>query len=316
MSRPLRDLDPSKFRVITIRTNLAQLWMVPSRQLNRMLGGVLARYQEATGIEIFAFCILSNHIHLLVRSANGSLDEFFENVNREIARRVNRLNDRISAFWGRRYDMQTVLTENDLLEAFLYITTNAVRHGLVSEASKWPGLSSYRQSIDEVPQRYKFTHYSLKDDKGNNVVTEHVLKVSRLPLFESLSPKGYRDQVRGLIKQRELRLQEERQETGRGFLGVKGVLRQRRGSVSRETARSRRPSCYTKCAKSRKAYRLQRKWIRCLYFDASRRFRAGDLNVVFPQWCYKPPLHKAPIERPRKVFDDKYALAASRFGYL
>ena len=315
MPRPLRDLDPTKFNLVTIRTNLAQLWMIPSRRLNRMIGGVIARYQEAEGVEIFAFCILSNHIHMLVRAASGTLDPFFENVNREIARRVNKMNNRISNFWGRRYDMQTVLSEDDLLEAYLYVTTNAVKHGLVAEARKWPGLSSYHQSIDQTPQRFTFTHYSLKDDKGDTVITEHTLKISRLPLFDSLSPVAYRDHVRKLIKQREQRLQKERAEMGKGFLGVHGVLRQRVGSFARETARSRRPICYTKCAEARKRYRRERKWIRYLYCEASRRFRAGDLETTFPQWCHKPPLHKPPIERPRKILDDKYALAASQYAY-
>ena len=315
MARPLRDLDPTKFKLVTIRTSLAQLWMVPSRKMNRIVGGALARYQESEGVEIYAFCILSNHMHLLVRSNSGILAHFFENVNREIARRINKLNDRIACFWGRRYDMQTIINEDDLLEAFLYITTNAVKHGLVPEARKWPGLSNYHQSLDQIAQTFTFTHYSLRDEQGNFVVTQHSLKVSRLPIFDSLSPHAYRLHIRKLLTQREQYLQEERYKLGKGFLGVKAILRQRIGSLSRETARSRRPICYTKCAEARRRYRRERKWIRTLYTEASRCFRSGQLETKFPEFCHKPPLHKFPVQRPRKILDDKYALSTSQCSY-
>ena len=315
MPRPLRDIDPSKFKLVTIRTNLAQLWMIPSRKLNQIIGGVLARYQESEGVKIYGFCVLSNHLHVLLNSTDGMVDRFFENVNREIARRVNKMNGRIAHFWGRRYDMQVILSDADLEEAFLYVTTNAVKHGLVDEARKWPGLSSYEQSIFQSGQRFSFTHYSLRDDQGRLVITEHVLKVSRLPMYDALSSVDYRNKIRRLIKQREQRIQQERFEQGKGFLGACKVKEQPVGSHSRETARSRRPICYTKCSEARRAYRKRRRFFRLHYADASRQFRAGNLKVVFPEWCYRPPLHKALIERPRKVLDDKYALAASQYGY-
>ena len=310
MVRPLRDLDPSRFKLVTVRTNLAQMWMIPSRRLNQMIGGILARYQESEGIEIFAFCILSNHIHLLVRCTEGRIEEFFENVNREIARRVNRINGRISNFWARRYDMQPILTDDDLLEAYLYVTTNPVKHGLVSETRKWPGLSSYHQSTGVSEQTFSFTHYSLRDARGNAIVTKHVLKISRLPIFDNMNHVEYRDRIRSIVKQREQLLQKERGECGKGFLGVRAILRQVPGTQPRDIARSRRPICYTKCATARKMYRSTRKWIRALYTEASRRFRSGKLDVIFPEYCHKPPLHKIPIERPRKVLDEKYGYSA------
>ena len=158
MARPLRDTDPSKYYLVTIRTEMARLWMIPSRALNRMIGGVLARYQEAMGVRIYAHCALSNHMHLVVQAPEGALDHFFENVNREIARRVNRAHGRIANFWARRYDAQAILNHADLLEAFLYVTTNAVRHGLVRRSRDWPGLCSYELSIEQMDKSYRFTH--------------------------------------------------------------------------------------------------------------------------------------------------------------
>ena len=210
MSRLLRDLDPTRYQLVTIRTEMARLWMIPSRAMNRLIGGILARYQEETEIRIYAYCVLSNHMHFVVQAPNGELDVFFENVNREIARRVNRNNGRIANFWARRYDAQAILSELDLLEAFLYVTTNAVKHGLARQARKWPGLCSYEQTIEQLDQSYNFTHYSLRDENHNFVTTTHTLKLSRLPMFCGLNAASYRSVLRSLIQKREEILQQQR----------------------------------------------------------------------------------------------------------
>lgn len=315
MVRPLRDRDPSRFVLATIRTQGALLWLIPSRTLNAVIGGVLARYQEETGVEIYAYCVLSNHIHLIVRDQSGNLDFFFENVNREVARRVNKMHGRIASFWGRRYDAQVIITEDDLLEAFLYVTTNAVRHGLVERTKEWPGLCSLAHSCDEKDLSFKFTHYSLKDENGQFVQTTHKLKLSRIPNFQSLSIFEYRTRLRKLIRQRENKIYEERIAAGKGFLGVKQILRQVAGSLSRETARSKRPLCYSKSKEARATYRKERRWASEVYQIASRWFRAGDYSIKFPEWCYKPPLHKVPIVGNRKILNEKYNFSREAFVY-
>jgi REP element-mobilizing transposase RayT len=74
--RPIRNSDPYIYRLITIRTDEARLWMVPSNSVRELIGGIIARYQEIFKVEIFAYCVLSNHYHLLVRALKGNIDEF------------------------------------------------------------------------------------------------------------------------------------------------------------------------------------------------------------------------------------------------
>ena len=66
----------------------ARLWIGLSSNVRKILGGILARYQELLEIELYSYCILGNHMHLLARAPKKNMDEFCENVNREIARIV------------------------------------------------------------------------------------------------------------------------------------------------------------------------------------------------------------------------------------
>lgn len=304
MGYPLRDRNPSNYRMITIRTDEARLWMVPNKDVRKLVGGIIARYQEIFKVEILGFIVLSNHIHILVRALLGNADEFCENVNREIARRINWRNNRRGSFWARRYSDLKVLSEDDLLEAFLYVTTNAVKHGLVEHPSLWPGLNSYSQSITEKAERYVFHHYSAGPEEPQ--VTEHVLKVSPLPIHAKLTPKKRIQLTKDLIEERTNELIKSRREAGQGFLGVKKVQCQDPSSKPETISRAAAPPAYTKDPGLRREYRQHLTALRLEYSAASARYRLGYLNVVFPEYTFKPPLHRKPRLALFKPLPDDY----------
>ena len=297
MPRPLRNTDPENYHLVTVRTEEARIWMVPGGELNRTIGGIIARYQELTGIIIYAFCILGNHLHMLLSAPEQNLDRFMENILRESSRRVNRHNRRRGHLWSRRYDDQVILTEEDLLEAYLYVTTNAVKHGLVRDMYQWPGLSSYAQVQDGIPRSYPFVHYSREAEAGGYFKTEHTLTLTPLPQHAGLDPVERVQEVRRLLQGRTRALVEERVSHGGGFLGKRALVRQPAGRKPVKVSYRARPVCYTMNREVREGYRAERSLFRQYYCEASEQFRSGDLTVEFPPFCFKPPLHHHPSRR-------------------
>ena len=160
MPRPRRNTNPEYIRLVTIRTQNAKLYMVPSKELNQIVGGVLAKYQQKYRIIIYGFIFLSNHYHLLLKAPKENLWRFEQAVNREIAKRVNRYLKREGHFWARRYDEQIVVEKADVLTALLYIVCNAVKHKLINNPLKWPGLSCIKQLLSGKDETYYFTDYT------------------------------------------------------------------------------------------------------------------------------------------------------------
>lgn len=290
--RPLRNKDPDIIRLITIRTGEARLWISPSKRIKRLIGGIVARYQELLGIIIYAHNFLGNHYHLLMKAPRGNADEFCENVNREIAKRLNQIHRREGKFWSRRYDDQEVLSEEDQLEAFLYVSTNPTRHGLIEDPSRWPGLNSYEQSITGKEEVYTFRRASRT---GKDKITKHTLKISPLPQFEKMSQKKRGKLLRKLLTRRaeELRVKREGK-----FLSELQLMRQSPGAIPHEVSRSPRPACYTHNSELRREFKNEYRFRRALYDEASRRFRLGDLEARFPEHTFKPPLHRLPRLKP------------------
>ncbi|MBN8549505.1 MAG: hypothetical protein J0M12_09340 [Deltaproteobacteria bacterium] len=298
MTRRLRNTDPSLTHLITMRTNEAALWMVPSQSVNEIIGGILARYQELLGIIIYCYSFQSNHYHLMARAPFGNLDEFEENINREISKRMNRLRGRRGKFWAGRYHDQIVLNDSDQLSAYLYVTANPVKHGLVEHPNEWPGLSSYRQMLSGVSQTYSFTHYSKRDSNGTPTKSFHKLTLSPLPQFNGQSHAEQKRTILESINAQSQRFRERRERASQGFLGRKAVLDQRPGSIPKEISYSSRKSAYTVSNVRLKEFRESERLRHRRYHEASRHFRLGNLAVEFPSFCFHPPLQRTPRSEP------------------
>lgn len=303
MARELRNKDPRTFRFVTIRTLESRLWMVPSRNMSKLIGGIVARYASLMRIELYAYCFLSNHYHLLIRAPEENVDEFSENINREIARRVNWKTGRKGTFWPVPYSDQPVLSSDDLVEAFVYITTNAVKHGLVDHPSKWPGLNSFHQSMTGDVRKFSFTRYSERDPALRTTI--HELRLSILPQFEDMAPADRAARIRELIDRRAAFLREYRTRRGRGFLGVEAVLSQVPGCLPKETTHGRAPCAYSKNPALLRKARIEQRERRSRYTEASRRYRSGEWNVEFPSYSFRPPLHRKPRSAPFQVIGEE-----------
>ena len=59
--RPLRDLTPGKYHLLTCRTRLSELLFIPHSKLNNCIGSVIAKYSNELNIDLYAAQVLGNH---------------------------------------------------------------------------------------------------------------------------------------------------------------------------------------------------------------------------------------------------------------
>lgn len=304
--RPPRNTDPNYVRHISIRTEGAALFLLPDAQVNQIVGGVIAKYQELFRVIIYAYTVLGNHIHLLARAPEKNLWKFEQAVNREVAKRINRLRNRRGHFWERRYDEQMVAERGDIIEAFIYVLLNAVSHGLVEHPVLWPGLNCYQQALDGKDRTFRFTNFTAyqkakrkaarsgKKVNMRDFQTEYTLRLSPIPQFEDLPLEQRRVEIQKLVSDRIGRIKQERKAKGQGFLGREAVLRQKFTQCPLNVKRQPRPLCYTKSWEAKKNFMSWYfPWLES-YRQASLRFRRGEFYVHFPEFCLMPPLHYSP----------------------
>ena len=92
--------------------------------------------REALGkylVDLFAYCLTSNHVHLLFRSRDtDGIPSLMQEVAGEMAQSYNVRKTRTGAFWSDRYHATLVDTGVYLWRCLLYIDLNMARAGVVS----------------------------------------------------------------------------------------------------------------------------------------------------------------------------------------
>ena len=294
MAYPLRMWIPGAIYFITSRCHQARLLLRPSPETNEVLGGVLARAARLTGVEVFAFAVASNHIHLLVRAPNGNLPKFMQFLKANIARKVGWLVRWRGTFWERRYSAEPVLDDEALVERLRYILSHGVKEPLVRRCRDWPGLSCLRMLVRGSQRTYRWFAWSKRwnarkeresADRFHERWTEReTLELAVLPHWAHTPRKRLARQILELVRAAEKQAETMHERV----LGRANVLAQHPHHRPARPARSPRPHCHATRAADRRAFIEQFRAYVASFRAASMRWRRGDLATKFPPGAIRP----------------------------
>src|SRR5512137_205449 len=95
-----RQVLPGTTYLVTRRCSQRQFFLRPSQTTNDVFRYVLALAARRYGIEVHAYCVLSNHYHLVVTDPHARLPDFQRFLNAFVARAINAHRGRWEDFWG------------------------------------------------------------------------------------------------------------------------------------------------------------------------------------------------------------------------
>lgn len=89
----------------------------------------LQELKATFGIDVYAYCLMTNHVHLLLQPSDTVADmgRFMKALSARTTRYFNRLEGRSGTPWESRYKSSPVQTEQYLLACCRYIELNPVR---------------------------------------------------------------------------------------------------------------------------------------------------------------------------------------------
>ncbi|OGR58087.1 MAG: hypothetical protein A2X36_16310 [Elusimicrobia bacterium GWA2_69_24] len=106
----------------------------------------LATRKEAMGFRLFGYCLMPNHIHLLIQPALVSLSAIMGSLLNRYARYINGRLERTGHVFQERFYSQACRDDNHLLASTRYIHLNPFRARLVADPADWP-YSSHRRYL-------------------------------------------------------------------------------------------------------------------------------------------------------------------------
>ena len=103
---------------------------------------LLASARDAAGVQIWAYCLMPNHVHfVLVPARSESLADLFKEAHRRYTRLINVREGWCGHLWQERFH-SFVMDERHLLAAVRYVELNPVRAKLCARAEHWEWSSA------------------------------------------------------------------------------------------------------------------------------------------------------------------------------
>lgn len=151
MARPLRIEFSGALYHITARGNARQDIYLTDDDREQFLE-ILQRVKDRHQWQCHAYCLMSNHYHLLIETQVPSLSKGMKLLNGTYTQSFNRTHHRVGHVFQGRFKGILVEKDSYLLELARYIVLNPVRAGMVRSAKDW-AWSSYRATAGQCPPR-------------------------------------------------------------------------------------------------------------------------------------------------------------------
>lgn len=157
---------------------------------------IIGETKEKIDIIILAYCIMSNHAHLLIYEEDvEKMSKFMHLVNLNYAKFYNYKYDRVGYVFRDRYKMQLISSEKHLYTCIRYIHNNPVKANICSHPKEYK-YSSYQTNIFYTDKNKK-----LEIDK---IIAENIYQEEQNSKFEFLE-----------IREIELTALEKKEECGK-----------------------------------------------------------------------------------------------------
>ena len=196
MSRAPREYSESGFYHVTVRANGKQILFEDDADCHAFLG-MVAESLEPRFVTLLAWCLMSNHVHLIVDDPEGRLSEAMGVLLTKYAKRFNSLTGHVGNVFEARFGSFPIENENYLLYAVRYVHNNPVRAGMCARPAdyRWSsyheyvsgtGISNTAIVIDMLDGVAGFEAFMNEEDtsgyrpgKGRRLTTEEALEIAR-----------------------------------------------------------------------------------------------------------------------------------------
>jgi len=191
MARRPRMFAPGLLYHVIVRGNQRQATFLNERDYHAYLTR-LGTYRQKYDVAIWAYCLMPNHVHVLLETIGPPLAKFMQGVQQSYTQYFNRTHQKVGHVFQGRYKAIVCERERYLVALIRYIHLNPVRANLVKRPEQYaysghtayltgnatavvdptPGLAlcggrrAYRQFVREgMGEGHQEEYYAVKDQR-------------------------------------------------------------------------------------------------------------------------------------------------------
>lgn len=245
----------------------------------------LAHAARIYKVKIHAYCLMSNHYHLVLTDVLGNLPAFMSWFNEFVAKAMNTTLGRCENFWAAgTYSAVRLETFDDVMDKIVYTLANPVASLLVAKSQNWPGATS-RNIPFNVEKSHKRPHIFFR--KNGPLPESEPLTLEIPDGFEG-SAKDFKTVLNQLLAEKEQEISDDARRQKRPFMGAARAVAVNLYDkpAKPEAKRNLNPHVASKHRHALINALRRIKWFRNQYAAARKLFDQGDTDVVFPFGTY------------------------------
>lgn len=161
MSRPLRIEFPGAWYHVMNRGRRSEDIFSDREDYSRFID-LLIEISEIWNARIAAYCLMSNHYHVLLQTPDGNISRCMRHLNGLYTQQYNRIHGFDGQLFRGRYKSILVSNDSHLLQLVRYIHKNPIKAGMVREMpdyewSSYKGYLSYAKKWKWLHKDYIFS---------------------------------------------------------------------------------------------------------------------------------------------------------------
>ena len=112
---------------------------------------LILKEKEKFGLELLAYCVMSNHAHILIYTEKISqMSEYMHTINQKFAQFYNKINnERVGYVFRDRFKSEPIYNEMQLIRCIKYIHSNPVKAKMVEKPIEYV-YSSYKEYLKKM----------------------------------------------------------------------------------------------------------------------------------------------------------------------
>lgn len=170
MSRIKRIMSESGIYHVMVRGNAGDNIFIDSQDKEKYIK-ILKEKKEDANFRLYAYCIMTNHFHIIIKEEDEPLSNIMKRINISYALYFNKKYDRVGHVFQGRYRSEPIEDDRYLLTAVRYIHNNPVKAKLVTicDEYSWSSYNEYIRRTDESLIDSGFVLSLFSSDKNRSV---------------------------------------------------------------------------------------------------------------------------------------------------
>lgn len=181
MARTARIKSKTGIYHIVLRGNNKQQIFLEEEDYKRLLD-IVSDYSKSCDYSILAYCLMGNHIHLLLKTGETELAKIMKRIVVKFVYYYNTKYDRVGHLFQDRFKSEPVENDEYLLEVVRYIHQNPIKANICYDIGEYE-YSSYKQYVDkelspivdtsfilDIIPIYEFINFHKQIDKNINCI--------------------------------------------------------------------------------------------------------------------------------------------------